>query len=158
MRIVGQIQFWRSCKIVFFWEAVWLFSIFFYFFSSSLFLLLFPQLGAAPAPTSPPSPSSSPKKHWIFERGHTVWGRGVSRLVVIALRIFFLFMLQPYLWTLKKVSKHILFSLLSQYITCLQSSYTIQITGYLSKVAQLFFCVYLVTLRNVLYKKIFIPY
>ena len=116
MRIVGQIQFWRSCKIVFFWEAVWLFSIFFYFFSSSLFLLLFPQLGAAPAPTSPPSPSSSPKKHWIFERGHTVWGRGVSRLVVIALRIFFLIHATTLSVNIKKSQKtYFVFSLIPIY-------------------------------------------
>ena len=154
MGIVGPIQFWRSCKIVFV-ERRRDFSLFFFSFFTSPFLLLSLQLEAAPAPTSPPSPFSHPKKNWIFDRSQTRGG-GVSRLVVIALRFFFLLHAPNLFVYFEKVPKHILFTRLTQYITCLQK-YQTMYRRFVKSCPTVSLC-FLVTISNVFYKIFFKPY
>ena len=113
MQIVGPIQFWRSCQI-FFAEGLCDFSPFCSsYFSDSLFLLLSPQLDAAPAPTSPPNKL---RPNRVGGEG----GGGSAGWWSLPLDSFLLLYAPNLFVFIKKVPRHILFFLLFQYITCLK--------------------------------------
>ena len=75
--LLGPIQFWRSCKIVFLWRGCVTF--FDFFLLLFIWLPLPPPLTPARGSsglTSHPSPPSPLNKYRIFDRGQTGWGEG----------------------------------------------------------------------------------
>ena len=135
-------------------EAAWLFSFFLFFFHLPLPPPLPPARGSScPYLTSLPFLPSQ-KKLNLWPQPNQ--GGGVSRLVVIALRFFFLLHAPNLFVYFEKVPKHILFTRLTQYITCLQK-YETMYRRFVKSGPTVSLC-FLVTISNVFYKIFFKPY